>query len=325
MKPLLILLLALAYACCGAGQRVTTDPSLLAQQITSPYKTERDKVEAIYKWVANNISYNTPAARKNIIPDKDYYEEFTDTGFVLRSLNDRVAWRVLQKKSAVCDGYTRLFKCLCDYAGITCEIINGYGRTYRQRPGKNFRSNHSWNAVMIDSSWHLLDVTWGSGYITEGNNNFVHWYDDFYFLTPPRDFIVDHYPEDMRWTLLPDPPVSEEFYNTPFKYAAYGKLNVKKFGPLKGIMNVHEGDSIVFEIKLAQTPKQFVVSPLPFADSLNTQSFNIVADSDGNKFTYTYHFDPSSKDVNNNPLFNSSWLYIILNEQVIMRYKVNVK
>lgn len=326
MRFLLILLAAVAGAPACFGQQITTDPALLAHQLTNPYQKERDKVEAVYRWVAQHISYRVPPAKKSAGTEKDYYEEFTDTGSVLLPLNDRVARHVLQKKTAVCDGYARLFKCLCDYAGLRCEIVRGYARTYRQRPGKYFRSNHSWNAVMIDSTWQLLDVTWASGYFTEGSNHFVPWFDEFYFLTPPQDFILDHFPEDLQWTLLKNFSLPEEFVNSPFKYAAFSRLNVKQSLPGGGIINCHAGDSIVFEITLPEAPLQFLVSTLPDADTAASaqQHFQVFPEKSGVRAVYTYRPDFFAQR-DSHTLGDSHWLYVILNEQVILRYYLNIK
>jgi transglutaminase/protease-like cytokinesis protein 3 len=143
------------------------------------------------------------------------YDDANDTG-ALKPLNERVAEGVLRKRVAFCDGYARLFKTLCDYAGITSELITGYAKTSnRKRTDYSFRSNHRWNAVMIDSTWKLLDATWASGYISSGSNDFVRRFDDKYFLSPPEEFIKDHYPEDTRWTLLPSPPSFKDYLNAP--------------------------------------------------------------------------------------------------------------
>jgi transglutaminase/protease-like cytokinesis protein 3 len=126
-------------------------------------------------------------------------------------VNELVAEDVLKKRTAFCYGYSRFFKCLCDYADIPCEIINGYGRGDVHQVGKNFRTNHSRNAVKLDSNWYLIDVTWASGYFTYNNNQFIKHFDDQYFLTLPEQFALDHFPDDLKWSLLQQPPASENF------------------------------------------------------------------------------------------------------------------
>ena len=64
-----------------------------------------------------------------------------------------VAQKVLRRGKAVCDGYARLFKVLCQYTGLEAVVLNGYVRTDVGRSSERFKTNHTWNAVRIDSVW----------------------------------------------------------------------------------------------------------------------------------------------------------------------------
>src|SRR5213594_3421564 len=143
-----------------------TSPVTLAKLLTASDTTGHQKVKSIFKWVTDNIAYNVKSFQNRIrTSSTDYWlEEDDDTSAVLKPLNERVAEIVLKRRTAVCDGYARLFKTLCDYAGIRCEIITGYAKINTNRIGVQYRSNHKWNAVFIDSNWCLLDATWASGY-----------------------------------------------------------------------------------------------------------------------------------------------------------------
>ena len=52
------------------------------------------------------------------------YSEPEDTSAELKPLVEHVAEIVLRRRTAVCDGYTKLFKALCDHAGVQNEIIS---------------------------------------------------------------------------------------------------------------------------------------------------------------------------------------------------------
>lgn len=56
---------------------------------------------------------------------------------------------------AVCDGYAKAFKLLCDREGIPCVIVAGVAK-------QNGRSEpHAWNYVqMEDGLWYGVDTTW---------------------------------------------------------------------------------------------------------------------------------------------------------------------
>lgn len=161
-------------------------PDSLSQKLTAPYTTDHEKIRSIFRWITENIAYKTRSYNSYVKTKPVPLEE--DSLFESASLNERIAREVLKQKEAVCDGYARLLKVLCNYAGIRTEIITGYARTNMDRVGTQFKSNHRWNAVLLDSSWYLLDVTWASGYIAYNNDQFVKAYDGYYFLTPAGRF-----------------------------------------------------------------------------------------------------------------------------------------
>lgn len=59
------------------------------------------------------------------------------------------AYGVLIDGQAVCEGYSRAFKYLCDMVNIPCELILG-----------DANIDHMWNLVKINGEWYHMDVTW---------------------------------------------------------------------------------------------------------------------------------------------------------------------
>lgn len=51
---------------------------------------------------------------------------------------------------ALCEGYSRAFKLLCNQVGIRCDLI--YGRSQND--------DHMWNCVNINGNYNYVDVTW---------------------------------------------------------------------------------------------------------------------------------------------------------------------
>ena len=307
----------LAYVDRKVQKVEVSSPDSLAQKLTSSYVTDLEKLRSIFRWITENISYRT----KNVVGSRrsiKYMIEEEDT--LSQSLNERIAVEVLKKREAVCDGYARLFKILCDYAGLRSEIITGYARSNIDRVGSYFKSNHRWNAVFLDSSWHLLDVTWASGYISYGDQ-FIKAYDNYYFMTPPEQFIRDHYPEDSRWTLLTNPPTLKEFYRTPFKHSAFSKYSIVSFAPAKGIIEASVGDTIKVELTMGNNEKHEIAPDtlkddthiLPLAFSLD--SLKPVFNDDKKRISYQYTINSPSVE----------WLNVMYNDDVILRYKLNIR
>ena len=293
----------------------TAAPVELAKQLTSFCTNDREKVRAIFKWITGNIDYKTkqPANRKGIL----IVNENDDNNSPLKSLDERLSEMVLQKGFAVCDGYARLFKTLCNYAGIRSEIITGYGRVTKSP--RRFGNNHTWNVVMIDNKWQLLDVTWASGYISWTGDKFIRHFDEEYFLTPPARFILEHYPDDLAWTLMDKPPLMSEFRSSPFKQKTFGKYKITAYKPVSGIIEVNQGDTLQVELETFDAEKDRSIGAEPFLDMslFSTSSSALLSPSSITRNKINYNYCITSPAV--------EWLYIQYNNDVIMRYRLVVK
>ena len=294
-------------------------PDSLSKLLIAPYTKDVDKVRAIFSWVAQHISYNTfviSSQRRN--GSSRYSVEPEDTTMEWKSAIEMTAIKVLKKRMAVCDGYAKLFKALCDHAGLRSEIISGYACGYMQG-NRKFSSNHSWNAIMIDSVWHLLDVTWASGYFTY-SDQYVQRLDDTYFLTPPEQFIRDHYPEDLYWTLMGNPPSIPEFRKMPFHCKSFIKYSIGEVSPSNGIVEAYLGDTVHIEVNITNKSRDKHISPDPFFDSSiierNVNEVYLMA-SDSTPHSLKYSFRVNTPNV--------QWINVMYNNDVIMRYRLELK
>lgn len=289
-------------------------PQLLAYKLTAPYTTELEKVRAIFRWIAENIAYHVyiPVWKKNA-PHLNIEADY-DAMPELPPLNERISSIVLKKRTAVCDQYARLFKTLCDYAGICSEIVSGYARPDQFRPAKRFGTNHTWNAVQIDGQWHLLDVTWASGYLSYNGKTFIKSFDDYYFLTPPELFARDHYPEDIRWSLMHVPPDAREYAISPFRYAGYLKSRITDYYPVKGLIEAAIGDTIRIELDTDEDVQLLAIrdsSEQPEDNSGVVSSFV----KNGRKVSAYYVVTEATGDR----------LYVSVNDYLVLRYRLKKK
>jgi len=300
-------------------------PSALAKDLTASCKSEREKVKAIFKWITDNISYRTFDRQKRYTQTyRNPPAEPEDTGDI-KPLNERVAEMVLKRKAAACDGYSRLFTTLCDHAGIRNELIIGYAKNSIDRPGSRFGVNHYWNAVYFDSAWHLLDVTWASGYLNWQGDEFIRRYDDHYFLTPPEEFVRDHYPDDLQWTLLPETPTPKEFRRSPFKQKSFIKYLINAYYPSEGIIEASIGDTIRLEIETLDTQHDKNICPDLLVDSTlfsRSESWVFLKPIDStalrnNALKMQYNYVVSAS--------NMEWLYLMYNDDIVLRYKLNMR
>jgi hypothetical protein len=287
----------------------------LARMLVKPFTSDADKVRAVYSWIAQHISYNTHILKGSVRVGNRYATEVFDTAFNWKSAVEMTALKAFTRRNAVCDGYAKLFKTLCDYGGIQSEIVTGYARGYTDSEIR-FRSNHTWNAVMIDGNWQLLDVTWGSGYVTYGNR-FVQKLEDHYFLTKPELFYEDHVPEDLRWSLLAQWPALPEMKHMPFRYKSYVKYSINSFYPAAGTIEVGKGDTLHFQINVTNLARDKAIAPDPFVDSLDLASSEQIsyihpAEEKHGKLMYAVVIaDPSI-----------SWIALMYNNDAVLRYRL---
>lgn len=292
-------------------------PDTLSLHLTAPYTTELEKVRAIYSWICQNIAYNVNIYRP-LSQRPRFVPEPIDTTSEWKAADEMVARKVLRRGVAVCEGYAKLFKVLCGYAGIEAVVLNGYVRTDFDRSADRFRTNHTWNAVRIDSVWHLVDATWGAGFVTYGDV-FVQKQNDDYFLAPPGVFIRDHYPEDLRWSLLAFPPSVAEFRKMPFKAKSFVKYGIDAYTPAQGLVEAETGDTISFSLSLKDVKRAKNTFSDPFLDTA------------GFAFSPRSVFIKPEKEVGQQVFYRfvvdalTEWVHLLYNGDVVLRYALNRK
>jgi len=159
----------------------------LATYLNEKTTTDLEKVRAYYMWITANIDYDTK------------------TFFSANPKPRTSAADALKYKRAICQGYSELFKALCEQSKIPCFLLSGYSKGYGYNTKKDLTSaDHAWNVVYLNDQWQLIDATWGSGYIDE-KKNYVKMFFSEYFLTKPEQFILKHLPSDPMWQLLTCP------------------------------------------------------------------------------------------------------------------------
>lgn len=177
----------------AAPSNVTRSVDKLAAYLNQNTSNNLEKVRAYYVWISHNIAYDTK------------------TFFRGKSTPETSAEHTLKTRKGICQGYSELFKALCDYSQIPCFIVSGYSKGYGYRPGKKFsESDHAWNAVQIDGQWQLIDATWGAGFVDD-KQRFKQKFTEEYFLAPPQLYILKHLPSDPMWQLLPCPITIDDY------------------------------------------------------------------------------------------------------------------
>jgi hypothetical protein len=157
----------------------------IANYILANFKTEDEKVRAIFIWTATNFEYDI---------DNMFAINFNE------KQEDKIA-RVLKTRKGICENYAAVFQDISKKCGLNAHIVVGYTR----QNGFTSFIPHGWCAVKVAGKWQLVDPTWGSGYIDK--NKFVSKISNEFFKANPTLLIKTHMPFDPVWQLL-DHPVS---------------------------------------------------------------------------------------------------------------------
>ncbi len=177
----------------------------LARYLVGPARNDEEKIRAIYRWVADRISYDAVAFYSDKLPDEAV--EVT-----------------LSRRTAVCGGYAVLVDALGKAGGLKMELIEGFASGSGTDPGE--KVNHAWNAVKLPGGWRLLDSTWGAGGLGE-DHKFHKEFDGFFFLTPAEQMLVTHFPAESNWQLILPPISRQEFMKRPKRTPEYFRLGLK--------------------------------------------------------------------------------------------------
>lgn len=105
----------------------------LADHLAGKNKTSEGKLEAIYKYVTENIDYDY--SKINML-DKQYVPDAESTYLV---------------KKGICYDYSALFASMLRSQGIPAKLVKGYS--------DNVDGYHAWNEVYIDGEWITIDTT----------------------------------------------------------------------------------------------------------------------------------------------------------------------
>lgn len=169
----------------------------IIEEINKIAKNDFEKIKMIHDVVALLVLYDAKSYWQGTAPRQDWQT-------------------VLAAKVAVCEGYSNLFKYMCDVASVPCEKVSGYARGV----GSNIEdeelpnnSNHAWNIVKINNAWYMIDCTWDAGYM-EGRIAKQKYTTDYLFLKPEH-MIYTHFPSDSRKQLLLKTISAHHFYNLP--------------------------------------------------------------------------------------------------------------
>ncbi|KAJ6155448.1 hypothetical protein N7470_006014 [Penicillium chermesinum] len=154
-----------------------TNPMSLAQgYICRPYKSDVQRLRAIFTWVSEKIAWEEPVDGLEVDMK-----------------------RVLHAKRASPQEIAILVNDMCAAVGLHTEVIHGFLKC----PGDALdldslsRPNHWWNTVLVEGEWRIMDCALANPtnpmrnrFVTNNSSVAESWY----FLTRPMDICYTHVP-----------------------------------------------------------------------------------------------------------------------------------
>ncbi len=173
----------------------------LSEYSKNNFSSNYERAKFFYYWINQNIVYEYEVLerrRNGVYTDKD-------------NLNNTDPKIIFNRRKAVCQGYSELYKKFMEDLDIETVIIDGYVRHFTNpyvEPDKDAGFSHTWNAIKIEGEWLIVDTTWA--------NQFVSNIPDYYFDISPEKAIITHFPNDSDWQLLETPLTLDEFNDSQY-------------------------------------------------------------------------------------------------------------
>ena len=273
------------------GTLDTLNMGTISYMVTKKFPDPKDKVRAIFDWVANNINYDLKAGKNND-------NEKTSTDLVLKS------------RKATAAGFAGLFQDMCSVVKIRCLTVDGYAKfSTEQIIEKPDGLNHTWAVVQLGQSpdsWYYIDPTWGSGYTDDKMTKFTKAFNTDYCFSDKTIFNYQHFPDNSAWMLGVGPKSESSFFSLPLVKSAAYEYRLGKFLPENGLIKTKLSKPVFFSIKLNTNSAIEIVS-LEIGENKIKKTKTVDYTNSNGIISFSYKFDledtyPVTLLVNNKPL-----------------------
>ena len=150
---------------------ITTFIDDVNDNMTSVSNDEYHKIKALHNYIIGRIDYSyvTDSEGKTVPNNQAYAHNIIG---------------VANAMGAVCEGYAKCYKLLCDLYDINTIVVTGTAQTSTSSGG------HAWNYSMIDDTWYGVDVTW--------DDQRMKMNQDDYLLVSSSTMAQEHIPYDNK-------------------------------------------------------------------------------------------------------------------------------
>lgn len=287
------------------------DLDSLAGNLTRPFSTQKEKFRAIYRWICDNIGYDHGMYLRNRrMRSKLVGQDLTDWNSMI---SKKMFVELARHRRTVCTGYAWLVKELAVRAGISCVMVDGYGRNALSNLGGPGVPNHSWNAVQLDGLWYLCDATWSAGVFDMNQGRFVHRFNEGYFLAKPEVFVLNHYPLDIKWALLENPPTLRQFLDGALAYNSTARFEVQPLSPQGFEQELTRGDTLRLSFTMPNARREMITMHIGTTDIVRDPHVLPSASSDRVEFRRRF----ASR--------GTYAVHVMVNMNTVLTYRVRVR
>ena len=273
------------------GTLDTLNMGTISYIVTKKFPDNKDKLRAIFDWIAYNISFDCKGARVNG-NEKNNSED------------------VLKKRKATSSGYAALFQDMCSVVKIRCLTVDGYFKNnVEQINQKPDDFNHTWDVVQLGESqetWFYVDPTLGSGFTDDKVTVFTKAYNDAYFFADRTIFNYQHLPDNHAWLLGPGTKSTGTFFSLPLvKNAAY-EFGISNFSPADGFIKTNIKKAVSFSFKASGSSAIDIVA-LAIGEDKKKKIKTVDYTFSGGVIRFSYKFEeensyPVTVLINNKPV-----------------------
>lgn len=212
-----------------------TDIPTLAKELIWAASSDIEKAWLAFLWISQNIAYVTT-------------DEVDETKFRFDCA------RLLKQKKGYCLDYCYFYLELAKEMGLDARLVTGYAKSSGFEPGvdRYTEPNHHWNSVLLNGNWYLLDVMWGSGTVN-AQNEFEFKLRDFYFLTPPEQFLNNHFPVKKQWQLCSNSISLREYEIRTLFYEPYYNNALDLEDPLDSVVQLTKSNRLAISLSTGES------------------------------------------------------------------------
>ncbi len=236
-------------------------------------KSQRDNMIIKLNAVCDKVISKTKKLKGDYEKEK-YINDFicNKVSYAEKGRFVHTAYGALVEGKALCEGYSRAFKYLCNLAGIECDLIVGEAE----------KTGHMWNRVNIDKKHSYVDTTW---------NDRSEFKTYTYFNISEEQLIFDHIISPV-FTEISEKDLRKNTYNFTKKECTYtGDTFYEKNGQVlwldyadtasAKIEKAKENGKTFLEFMFAtkQTMENFKKNPEAFIEKIQSKLIKAVINS----------------------------------------------